>query len=101
MYRIVLAAVLLVGCSTISDPVVVDIDPLVIHPYMPNPYVPCNITWKVIDYNNAPYISMTYNDSLNLAICIGDLERYITELHTLTCSYRTKDDTSCIKEPND
>lgn len=59
-----------------------------VHPPLPRPYSPCvERPFKV--ENSKIWIS--YYDSVNLAICIKDSERYITELLNVVCYYNKKE----------
>ena len=70
------------------------------HPSWPTPYEVCDVEWKVIEYKDAPYVALSFDDNLELASCSIDLMRYIKEMNTKFCHYRPEEDTRCAKLKN-
>lgn len=85
-----LAALFLVGCTSVREvPVERDVLP-VFHPSLPEPVEVCNIKWNVLVLDENPYVALTYNDNITAAICFNEYERYIIQLLRVACSYRTE-----------
>ena len=83
----------LVGCVTTEEPEVT----AQYHPAWPTPYEVCDVDWKVIEYKEAPYVALSFDDNLEFATCTIDLIRYIKEMNTKFCHYRPEEDTRCAK----
>lgn len=94
MYKTLIPLLFVVGCSTTATTEY--ITPPVYHPPLPYPYEVCDVSWEVIEVDNNAKVALSYNDNVKLAVCIGDMERYISQLVNVVCHYR-----QCIKEPND
>ena len=87
MWKGIALVALLAGCtSTAPAPVIVDVP--VYHPAMPSPYSVCNVVWDVVEIENSAKVVLSYNDNLTMAICLGDIERYVTQLINVSCHYR-------------
>ena len=98
MQKLTLALLLfLAGCSSTPSvpPPVVEAKPVVYHPALPTPLYPCVANWKVLVVDNQPYVALTYQDNINLAICGVKVEAYIDELMEVACHYRDGSDIQC------
>jgi hypothetical protein len=84
----VIAAVLilLAGCGVLPVSTVHDIPQY--HPPMPVAYTVCPVRWEVIEVEERAMVALSYNDNVTAAICNKDIERYISQLLTVTCQYR-------------
>lgn len=67
----------------------------VYHPAMPAPYAACPIRWEVVVVDGKPKVALSYDDNVTAAMCNKDIERFISQLITLTCHYRQE-----LKESN-
>lgn len=83
---------LLVGCA--KTPAIVDTQ---VDGRMPEPYKACTVKPKVIIKDEVAYVGLTYEDSVEQAICEERKLTYIKQLQDILCSYR-KD---CPKEKNE
>lgn len=89
MWKQISLAAMLVGCTStppVTVPVIVEVP--VYHPSMPVPYSVCNVVWEVLRVENLAKVAVSYNDNLTLAICLEDVERYISQLKNVACYYR-------------
>lgn len=91
--KLILATIVLVGCTSTEPPNV--IEKQVYHPEWPAPYRACNVNWEVLVVESVPYVAMSYNDSLSLAVCTRDALRYIKDINNKFCHYRPETDTRC------
>lgn len=71
------------------------------HPSWPVPVQPCSVKWETFNIEGAPYVAVSYEDNLTLAICLKDVQRYILELKQVTCQYRRLLSEPQCKETND
>ena len=98
MHKVIIAALLLTGCS-LTNPVIVETPP-VYHPNLPTPYTACNaVSWEVLVYENKPIVTISYSDNITAAICAKDMERYLSQLKTVVCHYRQDLKEEACKEP--
>ena len=86
---------LLSGCSS-TPPVPVTLDTPKYHPEWPLPVQVCDVDWKVLEVEGQPYVAVTYDDNLDLAICTRDLLRYIQDMNAKFCHYRPEEDPNCV-----
>lgn len=77
--------VMMMGCA--SKPVV-EPSAVITHPALPTPVGKYNLHWKVIPRDDAVYVALTYDESLQLKLMIEDLLRYTKESNSIMCSYR-------------
>lgn len=94
--KLIVPLLLLVGCSTTEPPKV--IEKQVYHPEWPIPYRACDISWEVVVIEDEPFIALSYDESLDLAVCTKDLLRYVKDINSKFCHYRPKGDTRCNKK---
>jgi hypothetical protein len=94
MLRKLSLCLLLVGCT--STPPVVKEKPIY-HPPLPTPYQVCQVKWSVYEIEDAPVVGLSYNDNVELDICLKDLLRYIKQVNNVLCHYRQ----DCDKDNND
>lgn len=92
MLRKALVALMLVGCTTTTQPPENDFNYR-----MPLPLAACTAQPLVLILDNKPYVGYTYEDSLIKAACEERTISYIQNLHDILCIYR-KD---CDKENDD
>lgn len=85
MRRLILLA-LLAGCTSTVVPVLEEMPTY--HPNLPSPYVVCSADWEVVERDRQPLVTVSYDDSLNIASCRKDMERYLNQLLNTTCYYR-------------
>lgn len=98
MRKIIPIAILfLFGCSSTptTPPPAEKVERVVYHPALPSPLYPCVANWKVLIVDNQPYVALTYQDNINLAICGVKVESYIDELMEVVCHYRDGSDIQC------
>jgi len=101
MWKSVALAIAISGCTPTPTPIVVELP--VYHPSMPVPYEVCNVAWEVFEVENRAKVALSYDDNLTMAICLGDIEKYISQLLNVTCQYRQElKDAVCLhkKESN-
>lgn len=84
----------LIGCASTSSEPQMQAE---YHPSWPTPYEVCDVNWKVIEYKDAPYVALSFDDNLELATCSIDLIRYIKEINTKFCHYRPEGDSRCAR----
>jgi hypothetical protein len=73
----------------------------VYHPSWPYPFEACSVNWKVIEVEGEPMVALSYNDNVEAAACMLDLERYLKQLTGMTCSYRVDlDEAKCAPYNN-
>lgn len=87
MYKgLILSLVLLSGCASTSVPTVVE--PVKYYPPMPAPLQVCDVRWEVLEVNELAKVALSYNDNVTMAICLRDIERYISQLLSVACHDR-------------
>lgn len=100
MWRAVILAALLSGCVSTTPTKVVDTPTY--HPPLPDPYAVCQVEWRVVEVDGEMLVGVSYQDNLNLAVCIKDMERFISQLMGVTCHYREElKEVVCRKEQHD
>lgn len=91
MYRQVIAAIsmlTLVACKTTPATGVGAPASAVYHPTLPRPVEVCYLNWEVLVVNNEPFVALTYNSSIDAAVCDNKKIQYIEELLHVVCHYR-------------
>lgn len=81
----IIAAVFLLGCTSTTKPPVKP--PLVLS--WPSPMDICEIT--TVSITPEGEIQMSYQDSVNIAVCERDMFRYIKDLSTIICKHQPND----------
>lgn len=83
--KVLIAAVLLVGCTS-TPPKSLPI----YHPPLPEPYKTCeHIEWKYMVYDDKyVYPTLSYQDGIDFSLCRDDMIRYLEEATQIIKHYR-------------
>lgn len=90
---VVLTLITLSGCTLTSE----EVETATYHPAWPTPYEVCDVKWEVFVIEKEPYVALSFEDNLKLAVCTQDLIRYLKEMNIKFCTYRPQEDSRCAQ----